>query len=130
VTKDGHVFCCVADADSTGVLGEADIQRPMQGVLRGPVPADGTGEVFCIGADAGQEEACFPGADPNGANLSGVEQASRLLFSPRAGSRDGRPTSQTPLKLAPFGAEHAEGVARAPQSEAVRCGFSMRLPNS
>ena len=38
----------------------------------------------------------------NGANLASVEQASRLLFSLQAGSRDGCPTSQIPLKLAPF----------------------------
>ena len=49
---------------------------------------------------AGSRNTKVPAA--NGANLSGVEQASRLLFSPRGGSRDGRPTSQTPLKLAPF----------------------------
>ena len=30
----------------------------------------------------------------NGAKLSGVEQAARLLFSVRAGSRGGCPTSQ------------------------------------
>jgi phosphoribosyl-dephospho-CoA transferase len=40
--------------------------------------------------------------DPNGAQLSGVEHASRLLFSFQAGSRDGRPTSQNRHKLAPF----------------------------
>ncbi len=41
--------------------------------------------------------------EPNVTNLSGVEQASRLLFSRQAGSRDGRPTSQTwrPLRFNP-----------------------------
>ena len=51
-----------------------------------------------VGPDgAGPSSApAFPAA-PNGATLSGVERASRLLFSRQAGSRDGRPTSQTDL---------------------------------
>jgi 3-oxoacyl-(acyl-carrier-protein) synthase len=44
-------------------------------------------------------------ADPNGANLSGVEQASRLLFSLQPGSRDGRPTSQTGHNVVPLSAD-------------------------
>ena len=35
----------------------------------------------------------------NGTKLTGVEQASRLLFPLKAGSRDGRPTSKPRLKL-------------------------------
>jgi hypothetical protein len=45
----------------------------------------------------------LPGSVTNGTDLSGVEQASRLLFSHQAGSRDGRPTSPSICNLAPLG---------------------------
>ena len=48
--------------------------------------------------------------DLNGAKLTGVEQASRLLFPLQAGSRDGRPTSQTSLNLVPFHTDLFYGV--------------------
>jgi hypothetical protein len=48
-------------------------------------------------------------------NITGVEQASRLLFTLQAGSRDGRPTSQTQLKLVPFGP-----VAFVPAGQGMR----------
>jgi hypothetical protein len=57
------------------------------------------------------EPAATPAAEPpstppaslfSSDGLSVVEQASRLLFSPQAGDRDGRPTFQPPLKFVPF----------------------------
>ena len=62
---------------------------------------------------AAKMDADKKGPDENGADLSGVEQASRLLFSPQAGSRDGRPTSQAPLKLEPLGSGNKRPAAPA-----------------
>jgi hypothetical protein len=97
---------------AAGAAQPGDIITVHEGVYRERInpPRGGTSdEVRIVYQAAPGEKVVIKGSEQvagwtrNGTKLTGVEQASRLLFPLKAGSRDGRPTSQTGLNLVPFG---------------------------
>lgn len=61
VAEDSHIFCGISYPDSASILSKANIQRPVDGVLHGPMPTDGAGKVLGVGLQATEEEAHLSG---------------------------------------------------------------------
>ena len=61
MTQDGEVLGGVSGADPAPIFAEADIQRPMQRVLDGPVATHGAGEGGRVGPDTTEIEAPLGG---------------------------------------------------------------------